>query len=1155
MDALRCAAFSAYALLVVSASAQEFRATISGQVGDAQGAVVPQASVHAINVGTGASFSGVSAADGQYSLPFLPPGDYRLTAEATGFKKFVREGLRVSTNERITINIELEVGQVTEVVNVTSERSLLETASASTGQVISARQIDNMPLNGRTPLVLAQLAFGVVPSSDPRFYRPFDNAGPSDFSMGGSPGRSNELLIDGAPDTTTNRRVAYNPPVDAVEEVKVETFMADAAYGHTSGGTVNVVLKSGTNAVHGTAYEFNQVSNLAAGQFFTNRAGQPKPVTRYNQWGINAGGPIYLPKIYDGRNKWFFYFAYEGVRDALPRPEFATIPSEKERRGDFSDLLGVGSIYQIYDPASGVREGGRIRRTPIANNVIPANRLSPVGQRYLQYYPQPNQFPNRDGQDNLVISATGERNDFVNYLGRMDFNISEKHKLFFNTRFNERRNNAGINSLGHQVGTVAGSNGGRSRTNYGIMADDVYTFTPTTFLNTRMNWTRFTEGNRNFSTPFDLTGAGFPAAVAAASTRAILPRITFDAASFGRFTGVGDQGGRENPQDVYQLFSTLTKIRGRHSIKVGTDIRRYGESDVNYGDSAGRYNFGTQWTRGPLDNSPSAPLGQDFAALLLGLPTSGNFDINAARTNFANYAALFVHDDFRVNSKLTLNMGLRWERDYATSERYNRTIRGFDLTTANPIESAARAAYARAPIAELPVDRFRVPGGLLFASPSERAVYKTRSRYFSPRIGVAWSAGPKTVVRGGFGLFYQGLGSLGVNQHGFSQQTQLVASQDGFLTPYATLANPFPQGIEQPTGSSLGLSTYLGRQVNFQNSDLQNPNSKRWTISIQRQMSASTVVEAGYVGSSSGNMDVNRQLNFVPRQFLSTNTSRDQAVIDRLTAQVANPFAGLLRGTSLDASVVGPQQLLQPFPQFPVGTNSLRIDGANLGSSTFHMFQARFEQRFSRDLTVLANYQYSRLMERRSFLNDFDTELEKRVAAEDRPQRFVASFSYDLPFGRGKRFGTGAHKLVNGFIGGWVVNGIYTIQPGPPMTWGNLIYYGGDLEVNPRNIDRVFNIDRFNRNAREQLDFNVRTFSTRFANLRSDGSNNLDFSFLKNTHLREKMNLQFRCEFFNGLNHPTFNPPQLSATNANFGKITQQANVSRRIQMALRFVF
>src|SRR5436190_23686414 len=367
----RCIVFGAAALWLACAPtfAQQFRGSISGRVLDQQQAAVPGAKIHAVESETGAKFQTVTNGDGTYVLTFLPPGPYSVAAEAAGFKRYVNAQLRVTTNEREQLDITLEVGTIDQSVTVSAEASMLDTASSSTGQVINQRQLENMPINGRAPLVLAQLAYGVTPNSDPKFSRPFDNSGPSGFSMGGGPNQSNELLIDGSPDTTRNNRVAYNPPPDAVQEIKVETFQTDAAYGHTAGGTVNVVMRGGTNQLHGSAYEFNQIKNFAATPFFTNKAGGKKSSLIFNQWGMTAGGPIWLPKIYNGKNKLFWFFGYEGIHDALPEASNQTVPTAAERAGDFSALLKVPggercitvtnpyNCYQIFDPLTGVQNG------------------------------------------------------------------------------------------------------------------------------------------------------------------------------------------------------------------------------------------------------------------------------------------------------------------------------------------------------------------------------------------------------------------------------------------------------------------------------------------------------------------------------------------------------------------------------------------------------------------------------------------------------------------------------------------------------------------------------------------------------------------------------------------------------------------------------
>ncbi|MFN0104584.1 MAG: carboxypeptidase regulatory-like domain-containing protein [Bryobacteraceae bacterium] len=1140
-------------LLAATSLAQEFRATISGRVIDSQDAVIAGVKIIATQIGTEAKFETVSAVDGLYTIPFLQPGSYRLTAEIAGFKRYVRDSLTAGANERLGVDIQMELGAVTETVNVSSEAPVLQTTTASIGQVISSAQIENMPVSGRTPLALAQLAFGVVPNTDPRFTRPFDNAGPSGFSMGGAPAQVNELLIDGAADNTGNLRVAYNPPMDAVTEVKAEAFQADAAYGHSGGGTVNIITRSGTNQFHGTLYEFNQNSAFNATPFFTNKAGAKKPVSRFNQYGGSFSGPIRIPKLIDGRNKLFFMFAYEGVKDALPAPTTNTMPTNAQREGNFSALLNVGGIYQIFDPLTGVVQGGRIARQPFAGNIIPANRISPIAKNYLQYYSQPNQPGQPNGQANFLSNTDGERNRFNNTIGRLDVNLSDRHKFFFGAR-NNLRVGSGGNGFGKSVFDNPTAGNYLQRLNWGLTFDDVYTITSTFLMNSRVNWTRFVEPVTNFSLGYDSTSLGLPAYLSANAPRKVLPRISFS--SNTSFTALGDTGGTELPFDIFQIFESFTKIQGKHSLKFGADVRQYRESQLSSGYTNGTFVFGNNWTNGPLDNSPVAPIGQDFAAFLLGLPTSGQYDLNAWRQNKNNYYSVFLQDDIRVRSNLTLNLGLRLEGETPTTERYNRTINGFDNSTASPIAARAIAAYTANPIAEIPVAQFKVNGGPLFAGPDNKGIYSTPKANFSPRIGFAWTPGfiGKTVLRGGVGIFYFPYGVIGNQAPGFSQTTPLVATNDGYLTPAASLANPFPNGLQTATGSSLGLATYLGRNITFYNANPSYPYSTRWTLTVQRELFQNVLLEFGYIGNKAVKMPVDQNFNGTPIQFLSTSPTRDQANIDRLSANVPNPFAGLLPGTAINGSVVPRSQLLSAFPQY-TGNNSVQGQAFNSGSSHFHAFDARIEKRFSHGFLMLVNVQLSKLLEKRSRLNELDPLLEKRTAAEDRPYRLVWSGTYDLPFGTGKAIGKSANGFVNYAIGDWNVNLITTFTTGTSLGWGNIIYLGGPLNLDPHNVDNSFDISQFNRVPAQQLDRNRRTFPTRFSDLRQDSVRQVDFSIIKGFRITEKVKMTYRCEFFNSTNRAIFAAPDLVPTSSTFGKILSQANTPRRIQMALRLVF
>jgi hypothetical protein len=1135
--------------------AQEFRSTVSGRVVDPTGSAIANAKVLAVEKNTGAKFETNSGAAGEYSLPFLPPGPYTLTAEAPGFKRFVQEGLNVTTNQRVNIDIALTLGNQVDSVTVSSDAAMLQTATASVGQVIGESQIATLPMNGRTPLTLAQLSFGVTPASDPRFTRPFDNGGPASFSMGGGQAQSNELLLDGSPDMTRNRRVAYNPPVDAVAEIKVEAFQPDAAYGNTGGGTVNVVMKGGTNDFHGSLYEFHQNQRLKATPFFTNAARQTKPVTRFNQYGLTVGGPVWIPKLYNGRNKLFFFFGAEGIRQSEPEPTFSTVPTEAQRTGNLSQLLAVNSSYQIYDPNTAAVEGARIRRQPFAGNVIPTSRLSGISRNFLQYLPAPNFAGAADGTNNYFNNAV-RADVFSSFMGRLDFNLSDKNKLFLSGRYNDR-----IENRGNRFDNIATGNN-LLRQNWGLTLDDVYTLSPSFFLNTRLNWTRFTEGSIRPSDGLDFTTLGLPASLKAASSKLVLPRI-----DFGNITDFGDSGGDRTPFDSYQIFLAATKLAGKQTLKFGADLRTQRESSNSFGNSSGIYTFGNTWTRGPLDNSPTAPLGQDIASFLLGLPTGGSFDVNATRTQSAKYVAFFLQDDVRVSNSLSLNLGLRYEKETGTIERWNRTVRGFDRTAVNNVTAAARAAYALNPSPLLPASQFNPTGGLLFADNNNRNIYATPNNAISPRFGFSWSPkflGSKTVLRGGFGLFYNTAGTFGIQQPGFSQTTQLVASLDNFVTPAATFANPFPGGILQPVGSSLGVNTFLGQSARYVTPQLDRSYTSRWNVNIQRSLGKDLLLEVGYIGSDAKGIAVDRELNFIPNQFLSTSPTRDQATIDRLSAIVPNPFRGLLPGTGLNANTISVENLLRPFPQFS-GNGGVREDARTLGYSNFHMFQVRLDKRFTNGFQFLTNFQWSKFMEATNYLYASAPDLQYRIAGEDRPFRLVVSGTWDLPFGKGKAWGSNAGPWMNRLLGGWQTAGILNLQSGGPVEFGgtsnsiagssNIIYYGGDLQWDARNLNRAFDTTRFETAPARQLDRNVRYFPQAFSQYRSDKIYNIDLSVIKNVAIVERVKLQFRAESFNLFNHAIFNGPDLGPTSATFGRITSQSNLPRTNQLALRVTF
>ncbi len=1133
---------------VTTASAQEYRATLAGRITDEQAAALPGVTVVATHVETGTKSETVTDASGFYTFPLLPPGDYSVAAELTGFARMLRDRVPLGAGQRVSVDLALKVGSFSETITVAAERTLLQTATASLGLSVEAGQIDSLPLSGRAPSSLVKLAGGVNDLSSPTANtRPFDSGGTSNFAIGGGQVRTSDLLLDGGPNMARDRRISYNPPADIVQEVTVETFQSDAAFGNTQSGTVNIVTKGGTNQFRGSAGFYTQPSELAATNFFTKRAGGTDPAYKYNQGGFTVGGPVVIPRVLDGRNKVFWILSYDNIRNRYPGPTLTTVPTQAMRRGDFSELLALGDVYRIYDPMTGVAAGQRRQRDAFPNNIIPTERLNPIALAYLHYYPLPNTRGEANGTGNY-LSSNPRTDTYHSTMGRADVNLTSKSRLMVKWYGNDRVERKG--NLFDNIGTGAIL----PRLNSGAMADYVHTLTNSVVLNTRFGWTRFADYEHRESTGFDITSIGFPQPVATASLQTVLPLVTFGdtTTSLGPTGGNRAGAGFDEVFDSYQWFTSANLQRGTHALKVGADIRFLREVALNFGNSAGTYSFGTQWTRGPLDNAAGAPHGQALASFLLGLPTGGGFDVESEVDARSTSAAFFVQDDWRATSELTLNLGLRYELEAGTTEKNNGILVGFDPAVVNRITAAARAAYAANPHADLPASAFNPTGGLQFATDDRRQAYDTPRNQLSPRIGVAYTPGAlgrNTVFRGGFGLYYHTYGITGVNRPGFARTTEFVPTNDGFLRPFATLSNPFPSGILQPVGSALGVDQNLGQGVTFYNPDTRPSYSRRYTVGLQQRLPAGMALEVSYQYNQARGLPVNDNLNFVPAQYLSTSSQRDQATINRLTANVANPFAGLLPGTTLNGSTVQFQQLLLPFPQF----TSVTVQGANIGYSNQHVMSFTVQKRFSAGVQLLATYTRSAMKEATSRLNPSDPELYYGISNEDRPQRLVLSGVYAFPFGAGRAIGAGAPGWVQAIIGRWTASGHYTYQGGQVASWGNVIYLGGDLNWDPRNIDQAFDITRFNRNSAQQLSMNIRTLPPDFGNLRLDAISTLNLAVFKDIPFGGERALQLRAEAFNAFDYVQFSGPQLNPTNANFGRITSQTNAPRSFQFAVRF--
>jgi hypothetical protein len=1139
---------------------------------DAAGASVRGASVSATNTATNASVWATSGESGDYTILFLTPGKYVVTVEARGFKKLLRQDIEVRVADKLTLDLTLEVGEVAETVNVTTETPLLEAATASSGQVIDRRRISELPLSDGNPFVLSRLAPGVAYTGDLKFSRPFDNLGTSSVVANGAPG-GNEFTLDGSPNTEGREpRVSFVPPTDAVQEFKVVTASFDAQQGHTAGANIDVTLRSGANDLHGSLYEFVRNDILSANDFFLNRAGQPRDALRYNRYGGTIGGPIFLPrfgeggeKFLNGRNRYFFFFAYEGLKDAFPEPGQFTVPTLAERSGDFSALLPLG--IQIYDPATATRVGARVERTAFPENIIPTNRISTVARAYLQFYPLPNQPGDAQGRNNFI--STNPRADTFNAEAlRLDFNFNERHTAFFRYTRNNRQE-----SRGNWTGIVNGIRPTGTflfRNNNGATYDDIYTASPTLVLNIRAGFTGFDSPTvRESEGTFNPAILGFSSRTASLFTGlSYLPRFEIN-----EFSLLGDSLGSGFTDNIYSFQPTVTKLSGSHTLRIGYDFRVYRENASGLGHAAGRYDFRTDFTRGPFDNSPSAAIGQDLAAFLLGQPTGGLLERNTARSDQTIYHAVFFQDDWKATKKLTLNLGVRYEYEGATTERFNRNVRGFDETTSSPVEAAARAAYAANPVAEIAPQAFRVRGGLLFTDSDNRGFWEPDKNNIEPRLGFAYRLDDETVVRGGWAIYTIPFIIDGVAQYGFSQSATLVPTLDNGLTFRANLFDPFPEGLPAAPGASQGLATFIGRDIEFVPVKRRNGQSERWQLSMEREIPGQWLFEIAYIGNYGYNLTTDTDaLNALPQKFLSTTPARDQATIDFLTANVPNPFQGLAPGTILDGATIQRQQLLRPFPQF--GNIRTRRDD---GTSIYHAGQLRVEKRFTHGYTLLASYTWSKLLERVSFLNPTDAKYEKRVSANDVPHRIVVSGIWELPFGRKRRWGASWSGFADTLLGGWQLQGIWQAQSGRPFELGNL-YFGGDprtlkTRINGETVDAAFDTSGFyftdaavrtngvvdpakqRNDPRIRLAFNLRAFPSHLSAMRTQPLNLWDISLIKNFPFSETMRLQLRGEFLNAFNHPQFNNPVLDPTSSTFGRITSQANLPRNIQLGIKLIF
>jgi hypothetical protein len=1161
---------------------QEDRGRINGLVTDASGAVVPKASVTLLNEGTGVSVSTVSDSAGAYIFEFVLPGVYTVKATSLGFKQFTATHVRVEVAAHVGVPVKLEIGAQTEVVTVEGTGGArLKTEDAALGYTIEQRMITDLPSLYGSSFEFQLLAPGVTSTTLANGNHTYEG-GSESAKINGSQSGQTEFTLDGAPDSRNGGAVttAYVPSRDFIGEFRLITSPYDASLSHTSGGSLDASIKSGTKQFHGGASWFWQPSGVDAPAFSLGTTPGAAPVATYNRESGEIDGPIL-------RSKLFFFTGYERqYNSSAASTTTQTVPTPAEKTGDFSALLGINktlvtntvrckvgsttyfaapyNVYQIWNPYVTTPDPncpGQYLRTAYNNNII--TNIDPVAKKILGYYPDPtgSAVQTADGQSNFVSNVSNV-DHYWSSTSRLDYNLSDRQKLFGHFIISERTQpgkNAFFPNASGQTLTLK---------NKAFVLDYVNTLNTTTVLNARYSLTRFTTVT-SLDAQTTATDLGVnPNALAGSNSLA----KGFPQVKITGYATLGNSDPGYEADNIHAAQINLTKSLNRHQAKFGVEWREY---QANKADLTGEHlsisATGT-YTKGPGSVAPTtAPIGQGLASLESGLSESTQMTLNAATANNTDYWSGYFQDDWKALPNLTINMGLRYEYGSPVRERNNKSITGFDFGATNPIAAQATANYTANPASILPVANFKVLGGLDYATPGgkNQDLWVGQKNNFSPRVGFAFSPTSKLVIRGGFGIFYSHLGEYVQygTPTGFTQSTSTVPTLNNGQTFIATLQNPFPNGLVQPSGASNGLLQSVGQTITFIPQHPKNPYSERYSLGIQYQLPGDIIFEVDYVGSTAQHVRITRDYDPLPNSYLSTDTTRTPAQVlnnTALTKLYTNPFAGItVPGSSnLTQAQIAGTQLLKPYPEF---TGITANDPS--GFSSYNALQLSAQKRFSHGYNLSVAYTQSQALDAISFLNPGDAKPWYGVSNGDYPRVLSVAGIYELPFGKGKPFLGNAPWFVDQLIRGFQVEGTYRVQSGQPLTFNNaaaVLRPGATLsdfgKVSSRNIGQWFNrkifINAIDDGATTytatSLQSNLRTYPLRFNNARQDYQDLLNVGAVKKfTVMKERVNMVLRAEALNALNHPVYNAPSTDPSSTNFGVVTGYGNSARVLQFAV----
>ena len=1155
----------------VYGQSQAITATLSGTVLDPAGQTVSGAKITLVSPERGISRTYVTTENGRYTFTLLPPAVYRLQVEASGFKHYRQDGLELIPGQAAEQNVGLFVGTITENVEVTSQAPLMNAENANISSDVSARQVAELPLNLRNVISLAVLNSSVSNAAEEQIVGAPGISGTADqdvsfLNFGGTFFNTAAYLIDGTYDTRLDwGGVIYVPSVDDVQEFKIQTNAFTSQYGWSSGNVINVVTKSGSNGLHGDVYEFYRNSNTDARYFFNNGK---QPSFNRNQFGGTLGGPI-------RKDKTFFFVYYEGLRQATPATFVGTMPTGDERNGNFSALLGAptgqvdalgrpiisGAIYNPFstrqitagqvDPSTGLMstQTGYIR-DPFAGNIIPAGLMDTIAKSVAtsNYWPSPtsNTLINNFTQ---AASAEAHSNE---YSGRIDHNFTDNDRV--NVRWSQKFQSK-INSPTYYGASDPGGPGVIAPNNrYSINAGYNHVFSPTFDMSLNFGVNRHVEQSTTQSFGFKSSTLGLPSFIDGIAPS--FPQIQPQSYSY-----LGAPVNLDNyivPQTIWTNSVDFTKIKGKHTLA-------FGFMDVWARIDGGHYanttlQFQTTSTAGPNPQQATPGTGDGFASFLLGVGSGTD------QTGFNKFPATdkhllgwYLQDSWRATSRLTLNLGLRYEIQTAPVERHDAQ-QYFNFTAVNPISSAVG---------------FNVPGALVFNSSGNSGLYNTSYTNFAPRVGAAYQLRDKIVLRGGYGVFfvpnYYGSGP----NIGYSQATPWVTSLNSGLNPSSTLSgnaglglpSAFPNGEVQPTGNSLGGLTDVGFGLNpVVNNVRHSPYVQQWMMGVQYSFTNNDLLDISYVGNHGVH---------VLSQYLEWNElpTSDLALGNQLNQMVPNPFFGHITasGCGLNNPTIQEGQLLRPFPEYCSVTEAPPA----VGSSTYNALQATFTHRWHSGLELNVSYTYSKFMDNvqgasgwafpgsgSSVRNSYDLAAERSVDASDLTHSLVINYNYELPFGKGKQFGADWNRATNAVLGGWQWSGIFTAHTGLPLSINPAQNNTGGFGFNQRpNIVPGVSLTPQNQSINDWINpaafaqpaaFTFGNAPRFLSDLRAPGFVNWDMGLQKWWNITETKRLQFRFELYNTFNHPNFFEPDTNLGDANFGTITA-AYPARSLQFAGKF--